>query len=256
MFILYFLIALTSSTIGAISGIGGGIIIKPVMDAISDLSIDTISFMSSCTVLTMALSSFVRGLKDEIKLNYYVSIWLAVGAAVGGFMGKSLFSALSKNIGLLQSSILLLINLIVYIYIKNKKRITTLKIINPFFCCAIGFVLGMLSAFLGIGGGPMNIVVLYYFFSMSPKVTAKNSIFIILFSQTTSFITTLITCTVPLFYATSLYSMCIGGVIGAVVGSKISKKISEDNVEKIFTVVLGGLIILNLYNIAKIIRLH
>ena len=57
----------------------------------------------------------------------------------------------------------------------------------------------MISAFLGIGGGPLNIAILYYFFSMPPKVIVKNSLFIILFSQAASFMTTIITHTVPPF---------------------------------------------------------
>ncbi|WMJ78119.1 MULTISPECIES: sulfite exporter TauE/SafE family protein [unclassified Sedimentibacter] len=252
MFIFYFLIAFIASTIGAISGIGGGIIIKPVMDAISGLSASTISFMSGCTVLSMALFSFIRGLKGEVKLNYAVSIWLAVGAANGGYIGKSLFSAYTGNIALVQSVMLLIINFLVFIYITNQGKIKTLTLMNPFLCFVIGLLLGMVSCFLGIGGGPINIAVLYYFFSMSPKVTAKNSLFIILFSQVTSFVTTLRTNTVPSFDTLSLYVMCTGGVIGAIAGLIASKKMSNNNVETFFTLVLGGLIMLNTYNVLQI----
>ncbi|MEI3183290.1 MAG: sulfite exporter TauE/SafE family protein [Lachnospiraceae bacterium] len=40
-----------------------------------------------------------------------------------------------------------------------------------------------MSSFLGIGGGPINLVVLLYFFSMDTKAAAQNSLYIILFSS-------------------------------------------------------------------------
>ena len=42
-----FLISLGATTAGAISGIGGGVIIKPVLDAVSGLPVSTISFLRS-----------------------------------------------------------------------------------------------------------------------------------------------------------------------------------------------------------------
>lgn len=64
---------------------------------------------------------------------------------------------------------------------------------NVLGCAAIGLVLGMSSAFLGIGGGPINLVVLFHFFSMPTKRAAQSSLYIILFSQATSTVASLAT---------------------------------------------------------------
>ncbi len=245
------MIALVASTIGAISGIGGGVIIKPVMDAFSGLDIEVINFLSGCTVLTMAVSSYIRGLKQELKINYRRSIPLALGASVGGIVGKTLFSMMSGNLALIQSSMLLVINIGVFIYILKKAKIKSLNVENIALCCIIGFMLGTVSSFLGIGGGPINIAVLYYFFSMSPKVTAKNSLFIILLSQITSLGTTFVTASVPDVSLPTLALMCTGGVVGAIVGGKIDKIMDDDITEKFFMVVLTLLILLNVYNVVR-----
>lgn len=50
----------------------------------------------------------------------------------------------------------------------------------------IGIVHGIISFFLGIGGGPYNVAVLFFFFSMNAKETAKSSLHIIIFSQVSS----------------------------------------------------------------------
>lgn len=194
MEIILFLVAVGASTIGAISGMGGGVIIKPVMDAVSGLSASTISFMSCCTVLTMAVSTYIRGLKSDIKLNYSILVPLALGGAVGGVAGKSTFSLIESigNTSLIQAALLLAVNVGVLAYVLNKSRIKTKEVTSFLPSLIIGFVLGAVSAFLGIGGGPINIAVLSYFYSSAPKITAKNSLFIILFSQLTSFGTTAI----------------------------------------------------------------
>ena len=43
--ILFFLICFFASVIGAICGIGGGVIIKPVLDAFQMMDVSTISFL-------------------------------------------------------------------------------------------------------------------------------------------------------------------------------------------------------------------
>ena len=250
---LYFSIAILASIIGSISGIGGGIIIKPVMDCFTDLSPSVISFMSGCTVLSMACSTYIRGLKSPVKVNYATTLWLALGACAGGWLGKVVFSIIASNatanVKLIQSVLLLLINLMVFLYLVKKSSITTKQIKSKLVCVIIGFILGVSSSFLGIGGGPINIVVLSYFFSTQAKETARNSLFIILFSQLTSLITTLATNSVPAVNFFWLAIMCFGGISGAIIGSSIAKKMDNSKTEKFFRNLLIALIALNVYNI-------
>ena len=53
MIFLIAAIAFFASTIGAICGIGGGVIIKPVMDAFGVMDVSVINFLSGCTVLSI-----------------------------------------------------------------------------------------------------------------------------------------------------------------------------------------------------------
>ena len=114
-------------------------------------------------------------------------------------MGKQLFSTIAgmfpnpNTVGVVQSICLAIITIGTFVYTLFKARIQGKHITNPEFCVIIGLVLGLMSSFLGIGGGPINLVVLFYFFSMETKTAAQNSLYIILFSQITSLLTTLIT---------------------------------------------------------------
>ncbi|HBG5346526.1 TPA: hypothetical protein KQG29_003979 [Clostridioides difficile] len=60
MNVILFSIAIFATIIGAITGIGGGVIIKPVLDLIWVFDITTISVLSSFTVLLMSIVSAYR----------------------------------------------------------------------------------------------------------------------------------------------------------------------------------------------------
>lgn len=257
MEILYFLMSLLASMIGAICGIGGGVIIKPVLDATGSVAVSTAAFLSGCTVLSMSVVSLLKSRKSSIKLDTKKSTILAIGAAVGGVTGKKIFEIIknafeAENVlGIIQTSTLLIMVIGILIYIKNKTKITTHNVDNVIVCTLIGLILGLLSAFLGIGGGPINIIVLYFFFSMNPKEASRNSIYIILFSQITSFITTLVTKTVPDFNEIMLALMVAGGISGGLIGSIILNKIDAKVVEKAFKVLLFVIAAINVYNIIR-----
>ena len=84
---------------GSICGIGGGVIIKPVLDAMNVMSVSCISFLSGCTVLTMSVVSVYKNMRAGKKLNLRIATLLAVGAAVGGVAGKMMFEAVKASVG-------------------------------------------------------------------------------------------------------------------------------------------------------------
>lgn len=249
MEIILFLIAIFATTIGAIGGMSGGLIIKPAMDAVSGLDVSIISFMSSCTVLTMSSVSAFRTRKQEIDLNMAITLPLAVGGCIGGITGKSIFSLIPGDRAIIQSVLLAIIYLSIYIYALNKSKIKSLYIKNKYVCFALGCILGILSAFLGIGGGPINMAVLFYFIGSKAKLATKQSLFLVLLSQLGSFFTSLIVGIPPNINYIALGLMMLGGSAGAIIGSYISKKLNDNQIESFYKNTLIGVMVLNFYNI-------
>ncbi len=256
MDIIFFLISFVASLIGAICGIGGGVIIKPTLDAFHILSVATISFLSGITVLSMSCYSVVKAkLSKESSVDMKLGTLLAVGAVVGGILGKWCFELISglftdkDLVGAVQATCLLFLTIGTIIYTLKKNNIRTKHTTNALLCIVIGFALGILSSFLSIGGGPINLVILYFFFSMTTKEAAQYSLFIIMFSQLSSLIQTLITGNVPPFEPVLLILMILGGILGAIVGRKINKNIEEKTVEKLFIGIMVVIILINVYNI-------
>jgi len=100
----------------------------------------------------------------------------------------------------------------------------------------------------------MNLVALYYLFSMQTKEAVENSLYIIFFSQMANLIFTILTGNVPEFDWLMLSLMVSGGILGGVVGRKINSKIDEKTVEKLFIGLMGILICINIYNIFAFMR--
>ena len=255
MLLLFFAVCLGASTIGSICGIGGGVIIKPVLDTLGLLDVVTINFLSGCTVLAMTAYSVAKSkLSGVSQIDKRNSLPLALGAAVGGIIGKWAFSyirAMSENpnrIGMVQAVCLALVTAGSLLYTVRKDKIKAMKIESRAVCLLIGAALGVMSSFLGIGGGPINLVVLYYFFSMSTKEAVENSLYIIFFSQIASLVSTLVTKSIPAFSASILLVMIAGGIIGGICGRAVNGKMKESTLERLFIVLMMAIIIISLYN--------
>ena len=254
MIVVFFAVSLLASIVGSICGIGGGVIIKPVLDAMNVMSVSCISFLSGCTVLTMSVVSVYKNMRAGKKLN---ATLLAVGAAVGGVAGKMMFQTVKASVGnenfvgMVQAIVLIGVTGITFVYTIFKKKIHTLTLNNAAVCVIVGLVLGIMSSFLGIGGGPINLMVLGFLFSMSTKESALASLYIIVFSQVTSLVQTVVTGTIPPVQLSYLVLMVIGGLLGGTIGSKINKKIEDEKVDKLFMALMFIIICINIYNTYK-----
>jgi len=255
MNLILFLVSFLASVVGAICGIGGGVIIKPLLDSLSIASVSTISFLSGCTVLGMTLYSVSKSIiSGDSKVDYKIATPLAIGAAFGGVAGKYLYTSIkdaSPNpelVGAYQAIALAIITVGTLIYTIFKDKVKTHQLTNKVACLIIGLLLGMMSSFLGIGGGPINLVVLYFFFSMSTKIAAQNSLYIILLSQITSVLSTILAGEVPEFSAIWLVIMVIGGIGGGIAGRYINTFIDDAKVNKLFIGLMVVIIGISIYN--------
>ena len=251
-------VSLLASVIGAICGIGGGVIIKPVLDMLSLESIAAVNFLSGCTVLSMSSYSVGKSLlKKEKSVNLSTGTPLAVGAALGGILGKELFAFVKESVsapetlGTIQAIALGIITVGTLIYTVNKNKIHTHNVRNKPMCIIIGLSLGVMSSFLGIGGGPINLVVLFFFFSMETKTAAANSLYIIFFSQLANLITYFVTDSVPEFNPVALVLMICGGIGGGIIGRALNKKINSSAVDKLFIGLMSVIVLICIYNAVK-----
>ena len=82
------LIALVATLIGAITGIGGGIVIKTLYDVIGIHSVLEIGFYTTVVVFTMSIISIYKQYKNGFKYDFNVLIFISLGSMLGGYLGN------------------------------------------------------------------------------------------------------------------------------------------------------------------------
>lgn len=255
MELFLFSVSFCASAVGSICGIGGGVIIKPVLDAAQAADVVLASFLSGCTVLSMSAYSVGKSLAaGDSRVDFRTGTPLGIGAAAGGLLGKGLFAFLGEAVGnaafvgACQSLSLAVITVLTMLYTLCRAKIASRRLRSPASCAAVGMALGIFSSFLGVGGGPVNLAALYYFFSMSAKAAAQNSLYIILFSQLASLGATVLGGRVPDFEARWVVLMVLGGIAGGMAGHRISARMDDRRTGRLFVGLLAVIAAISLYN--------
>lgn len=258
IYVICCLVAFLACTIGTICGMGGGIVIKPVLDATGVMSVAVVTFLSGCTVISMTLWNVGKTIiKKESAIDYKNTTILAVTAAIGGLAGKEIFSRVASlfsdpnTAGGVQAVLLLLATVACFLYTINKDKIASKKTDSVFMIAVLGLFLGMLGAFLGIGGGPFNVALLFYFFDMKAKKAAQNSLYIVLFSQVASTLKTVFSKGIPDISIAILVGMIVLGILGSEVGRIFNKRIDDRIATKCLEGIMILIMVINIFNILK-----
>lgn len=250
--VLYFVVVLLSNTIGALSGIGGGVIIKPALDAVGAHDLTNISFFSGVAVFVMAVVSLFDQFKSGFKVKVPPTLAIALGSVVGGILGNYVFQGLltifpNQEIVLLVQIILTVISLaLVLLYLKLP--IQSLHIKNLSLIFLVGLFLAFLSTLLGIGGGPINVIMFMYCFSMTMKEASVYSIVTIFFSQLSKLTTIALVEGFGGYELNILWVIILASIIGGLWGAKLNQKMSEAHIMLYYSLGTFGVILLNIVN--------
>jgi len=100
----------------------------------------------------------------------------------------------------------------------------------------IGFLVGLLSAMMGVGGGFIMIPAMVYILGMSTNVVVGTSLFQIIFvTANSTFFQSYLNQTVDIVLASL---MIIGGVIGAQIGARLGSKIKAEYLRGILAILV------------------
>ncbi|MEX1377212.1 MAG: sulfite exporter TauE/SafE family protein [Eubacteriales bacterium] len=249
--IIYLLVALFSTIVGAAAGLGGGVIIKPALDMLGDYNIVTVSVLSSATVLGMAVTATARQIHKGFKITNSMVV-ITTGAVFGGILGSVVFALIkarieSDAVTIMQSGILIALLILCLLYTKLP-RFHIKSAIGQIFA---GLLLGMLSSFLGIGGGPINIAILYILLGFEIRDSAKVSVLIILFAQTAGLMVKALN---GLLYQVEDFSMLFvmipAAIAGGLIGSSLNIRLPEKVLAFIYKSTVILVILICIYNIS------
>lgn len=251
--ILYLIIALFATIIGSLVGLGGGVIMKPLLQSVSTLDALSINTLSSITVFFMAMSTLYKRTKADKTLYKTQYLYLIVGSLVGGVIGNTIFTSFltlfpdESVVSFIQTLILIILLIMViikHLYI-DKLPVFESKVAMVM----IGISLSIISTFLGIGGGPINVPVFIGLLGVSILDATYLSILVIFFSQLSNIVIYFTDGTFTSVELLPLLVMIPAAIFGGIAGGKLSQTLKEDTVSKLFNITIISLIVLNIYNL-------
>lgn len=257
--IIYFFVVFFACSFGSVSGIGGGIIIKPIMDAMGGVSVGTINALSSITVLTMTIVSIIKSRKNAKNIEWKIVAFFAFGSVLGGIFGNKMLAAFLAGttndaiVTIVQSILQILIVALVILNEFFKSRMPRFHIKNPILMMMIGIGLGIIAAFLSIGGGLFNKPLLVILLSLSTKSAVYTSLCVIFCAQTSNVVTMGVTNHFALVDFHILPFMMVGAVLGGYAGSYIATHVNDKYFDRLFLITLFIILGLNTFNLLRYI---
>jgi hypothetical protein len=228
------LLGFIAGVLGSIVGLGGGIIVVPVLTffGFSPTLAASNSLFAAFSNAVGSTISYSRQKRIDYSLGLKLGLLAIPGTVLGAYLSSDITAGIFK-----QLFVLVLISSAVYIFLRKKfeakeKNLTKQLIV---LIIAASFFAGIISSFFGIGGGTVFVPLMVVVIGMTMKKAAPTSQFILLFASLSGMLShTLLGH--PDFLQAFLLS--VGAFIGGLVGARISLDIKERSLQIIISAAL------------------
>lgn len=253
-------VGLLAGTIGSLVGLGGGIIIVPLLlflgsstDIMAALTPQVAVGVSTVIMIFTGMASTLSYMKHKI-VDYKAGLIFFAGSAPGGIIGAYVNKFLNVHAFSLYFGIFMVLMAIVLL-VKDRLRpvvfkpgtgkiIKTYKNKNgqefiygyrPLTAILITFVVGISSGLFGIGGGSLMVPVMMLLFFFPPHMAVATSMFMVFLSSVTNSITHISLGNVNWPY---VFALIPGAYIGAKLGAFVNTRLNSKALETMLKIVL------------------
>ena len=258
--IILSLISVAAGLLGSLVGLGGGIVIVPVLTLIFHIDIRLAIGASVLSVIATSSGAAIAYVRDGLT-NLRAGIFLEVATTIGALSGAFLTTIISGNILYFLFAIVLLysayamthkrkgrevlktskdklanyLNLHGQYYDSNLKKNIKYKVTGTRTGLALMYVAGIVSALLGVGSGTLKVPAMDVAMHMPIKASAATSDFMIGVTAAASAGAYFSRGQINPFIAAPVV---IGVLIGAMIGSRLLDAINPRYVKMMFLAVL------------------
>ena len=220
--------------LGSIIGLGGGIIIVPVLTFMGFSPTLAVS-NSLFAVFSNSVGSTIEYAKQK-RVEFSIGRKLGLMAVPGTILGAFISSDLSSEIFKILFA-LVLISSASYIFLKRKieEKPVDISRLLLVFSAGASFFAGIISSLFGIGGGLIFVPLMVVALGISIKRAAPTSQFILMFASFSGLIVHSMLGH-PDYYQALLLS--IGAFAGGILGARLSLEIKENKLKIIVVIVL------------------
>ncbi len=226
MFEILWLIPLgfVAGVIGSIIGLGGGIIVVPVLTFLG-----VPPTLSSSSSLFAAFSNSVASTASYAKqkrIDYKIGLRLGLMSIPGTILGAIVSAQVTSEIFKVLFAIVLIVSCY-YLFIKRNldSRQSNLSPKMLVISSVTSFFAGILSSFFGIGGGIVFVPLMIIGLGLLVKNATATSQLILMFSSASGLITHTLLGHADFEYALLL---SIGAFAGGILGARLSLEIKEN----------------------------
>ncbi|AIY04910.1 hypothetical protein Plano_0945 [Planococcus sp. PAMC 21323] len=259
VFIVMAVVGVLSGILGALIGLGGGVILVPALLFMGtsfaffpELSPQKIVGLSVIMMIFTGLSSTLAYMKVrtvDYKSGFIFFAGSAPGTIVGAFINKNLdLPSFNLYFGILLVflSILLLLRdrlKAVRWFVDNGRKTTFIDKQNKeyiygypiWFALLLTFFVGVASGLFGIGGGSIVVPAMILLFLFPPHVAVGTSMLMVFLSALVNSVTHISLGNVPWIYTLAVVP---GAYIGAKVGAALNKRLNSEVLVTILRIVL------------------
>ncbi|MGQ0794867.1 MAG: sulfite exporter TauE/SafE family protein [Nitrosopumilaceae archaeon] len=228
------LLGFAAGILGSMIGLGGGIVIVPVLTffGFSPALAASNSLFAAFSNAVASTSSYAKQKRIEYSIGLKFGLLAIPGTVLGAFISHDITPSLFK--------ILFGIVLIVsgaYIFLRRKIEPKERNLSKQVIVLSIGasFFAGIISSLFGIGGGIVFVPLMVIAVGLSMKIAAPTSQFILLFVSASGMAAHSILGH-PDYYEALL--LAIGAFVGGLVGSRLSVEVEEKKLRILVTIVM------------------
>lgn len=249
-------IGLLAGGYGTIVGAGGGFILVPILLLVFQM--DPVLAAGSGLVIVLINSfSGVIGYAKQEKIQYKTGLIIGISAIPGSLLGVWLLQTYSSQyFYIVFATILVALGLFLFnknFFIgkglnktkmnskasdnKGIKKAGNTQLLEIKWLLPLGFIMGVLSGYLGIGGGWLLVPILIYLFQVPTHYATATSIFSLCLYSSIGVIT-------QLFYSSIDWMIVVWGGIGVILGSQLGVILAQKIPGKIIIQMLSFLLII------------
>ena len=227
------LIGLVGGFMAGLVGIGGGIVIIPLLVYVAGLPVNIATGVSMIQAFFATVSGLVVHRKKrsiDVRLGVLLGAVGVVGAAIGSFGSKSL-----SDVTLLTVYFVLVVVAVILMFMAPKGADATEYKYFPPLAGGLGLIVGVLAGMLGVGGGFIMTPLMISVMRIPTRVAVGTSLLMILPTTLSGSVGKIATGQVDLNVA---IVVIVGSIIGAQFGGRANARVAPSTVRLVLTVLL------------------
>ena len=254
---LLFLVSILAGLLGALTGLGGGVVIIPALVIFFGINIHYAMGAALISVIATSSGAAVAYLREGYT-NLRIGMFLEMGAVVGAFIGAVLVALVSKSFIAIVFALVLFLS--AYLTVRRKEShqdnlpshpwavrlqlagtyptsqgMKTYSVHHVPVAMGIMTIAGMLSGLLGIGSGALKVLAMDQALRLPYKVATTTSNFIIGITASVS---------AGVYFSHGYidpgitFPVVLGVAMGSITGAKLLTRIKSRSLRIIFSLVI------------------